>query len=125
MEVEYIPKIVQDSHGNFIKQSDRWLSINDTFEVEPLDEYSKEELDNFGIELGKVIERKLKTENVSTCKVCYKQLKNKKVDCHYKCKVISNRLSKIKKELLDIEFQLFCLRYTEGDADIQVFNSLP
>jgi hypothetical protein len=98
-------EIAQDSHGNLI-------------------EYTKEDLENFGIELGKVIDKKLKNENVATCKVCYKQLKNNKTDCHYKCKVVSNKLAKIKKDLLNIEFELFCLRHTEGDVDIQVFNSL-
>jgi len=101
MQKMYIMEIAQDAHGNFV-------------------EYSKEDLDNFGLELGKMLQK----HYVSNCKVCFRQMKNNKTDCHYKCKVLANKLAKIKKDLLDVEFQLFLLRHTEGDADIQVFNSL-
>jgi len=107
MQKMYIMEIAQDSHGNFVE-----YSIEAPF--------LKEDLENFGLELGKMLQK----DFISKCKVCYKQMKNNKTDCHYKCKVISNRLSKIKKDLVNMEFELFCLRYTEGDADIQVFNSL-
>lgn len=56
------------------------------------------------------------------CSICYKNVKSKDFT-HYRCRDILTKLEKAKKNVVDLEFKLFCLRYTDkSPVNLDTYN---
>lgn len=93
-------RFVFDTHGNII-------------ELDEKNEMVRRELELKGI---------LPNPFPHKCSICYKNVKSKGFT-HYRCRDVLVKLEQAKKRVLNLEFKLFCLRYTEkGDLNLDTYN---
>jgi hypothetical protein len=101
---------VFDSHGNTIPLDNSGNMISDN-DLEKSVEY---ELENKGILPPSIFKHR--------CSICYKVVRTKDFT-HYRCRDVVTRLSKAKKNVLDLEFKLFCLRHTNNKpVNLDIYN---
>ena len=100
-------KFILDMHGNLIKLDDDFNMIIGE---------SKNELEN---DLENSVEYELERKGIFPvfpykCSICYKNVRTKDFT-HFKCRDIVNRLKNAKKNVVNLEFKLFCLRNTTNE----------
>lgn len=102
--------IVFDAHGNTIQFDNSGNMINEN-DLEKSVEY---ELENKGILPPSIFPYR--------CDICYKYVRTKGFT-HYRCREVAKRLSKAKNNVVDLEFKLFCLRYTNNKpVNLDIYN---
>lgn len=94
-------RVFFDPHGNIIK-----LDENDVMVIERLEES--------GISPPSIFPH--------LCSICHKQVKTKGFS-HYRCRDVVAKLEKAKKTVCNLEFKLFCLKYTDNDrVNLDIHN---
>jgi hypothetical protein len=91
---------VFDPHGNVLK-------------VDGSGNMVKEELAERPVPLELELERA--TPFPHKCRICYKNVKSRGFT-HFKCRDVLAKLEKAKKQVVNMEFKLFCLRYTDKEV---------
>jgi hypothetical protein len=98
------------------------LNVNGTFVFDPHGNVI--ELD----ENNKMVRRELELKGILPnpfpykCSICYKNVKSKDFT-HYRCRDVLAKLEKAKKNVVNLEFKLFCLRYTDKDVvNLDTYN---
>ena len=103
-------RVVFDAHGNVI-QFDKTGNMITGNDLEKSIEY---ELEDKGILPPSIFKHR--------CSICYKVVRTKDFT-HYKCRDVFSHLDKAKKQVLDLEFKLFCLRHTNNKpVNLDVYN---
>ena len=56
------------------------------------------------------------------CSICHKEVRTKGFS-HYRCRDVVSKLEKAKKNVVNLQFKLFCLKHTDNDGvNLDIYN---
>ena len=100
-EVNVNGRVFFDPHGNIIK-----LDENDVMVIEQLEES--------GVMPPSIF--------TNRCSICHKEVKTRGFS-HYRCRDVVSKLEKSKKNVVNLQFKLFCLKHTDNDGvNLDIYN---